>query len=45
MQDFQVVWVPDPELLALAPDEHYGAKQVLSDLEEWQAGQWGLRLS
>ncbi|WWD17994.1 hypothetical protein CI109_102440 [Kwoniella shandongensis] len=37
-----VMWVPDPELLALAPGEKYGAKRVLSHLEGWDPTEWGL---
>lgn len=37
-----VVWVPDPELLALEPGAHYGAKQVLEHLAELDTTEWGL---
>lgn len=38
----QVVWVPDPQLRALAPDNDYGAKQIIDTLEEWDLTEWGL---
>ena len=38
-----VIWVPDPELRALNPEEDYGAAQVLKSLEEWDPAQWGLK--
>ncbi|OCF55622.1 hypothetical protein L486_07107 [Kwoniella mangroviensis CBS 10435] len=37
-----VIWVPDPELLALDPEANFGAKQVLSHLEEFNPEEWGL---
>ncbi|OXG52602.1 hypothetical protein J010_01759 [Cryptococcus neoformans] len=37
-----VIWVPDAELLALNPEETYGAKEVLTHLEEWDPTRWGL---
>ncbi|WVR05766.1 hypothetical protein IAU60_002791 [Kwoniella sp. DSM 27419] len=37
-----VIWVPDAELLALNPAERYGAKQLLTHLEEWNPKEWGL---
>ncbi|EIW70638.1 hypothetical protein TREMEDRAFT_28847 [Tremella mesenterica DSM 1558] len=37
-----VVWVPDSNLRALAPDETYGAAQILGSLEEFKPSQWGL---
>ncbi|KAL7419859.1 hypothetical protein Q5752_005775 [Cryptotrichosporon argae] len=39
-----VIWVPDPELLALDPGATYGASQVLGSLDEWNAHEWGLKL-
>lgn len=38
-----VIWVPDENLRALAPDEDYGSAQVLLSLEEWDPVQWGLK--
>ncbi|KAI9639778.1 HAD-like domain-containing protein [Dioszegia hungarica] len=38
-----VIWIPDPNLRALAPDEDYGAAQVLMSLEDWDPVQWGLK--
>ncbi|TYJ57593.1 hypothetical protein B9479_001675 [Cryptococcus floricola] len=37
-----VIWVPDPELLALNPEEKFGASEVLLHLEEWDPIKWGL---
>lgn len=37
-----VVWIPDPELRALNPDETYGSKQTLTHLEELSPAEWGL---
>ncbi|BEI91917.1 uncharacterized protein CcaverHIS019_0407370 [Cutaneotrichosporon cavernicola] len=37
-----VIWVPEPELLALEPGATYGAKQVLEHLSELDTTEWGL---
>ncbi|ORY33981.1 HAD-like domain-containing protein [Naematelia encephala] len=37
-----VIWVPDPELRALAPDNDYGAAQILNSLDEFKSEEWGL---
>ncbi|WVQ85322.1 hypothetical protein IAT38_007487 [Cryptococcus sp. DSM 104549] len=37
-----VIWVPDPELLALNPEERYGAAETLEHLEQWNPKRWGL---
>ncbi|TYJ51472.1 hypothetical protein B9479_007959, partial [Cryptococcus floricola] len=36
------IWVPDPELLALNPEEKFGASEALLHLEEWDRIKWGL---
>lgn len=37
-----VVWVPDPRLRALDPDNTYGADQILPSLANFRPEEWGL---
>jgi hypothetical protein len=36
-----VIWIPDPQLRALAPDNDYGVAEILESLEEWDPASWG----
>lgn len=42
MQLYVVIWVPHAEVKALNPEETYGAREILTHLEEWAPTKWNL---
>lgn len=37
-----VIWIPDPRLRELAPEEDLGADAILGSLEDFKPEEWGL---